>query len=62
MQPRCCICWTMGNLAKCSKEDCPNMLCTLHGNRYDGRCVYCWDTTSVLLPRLPLGAPRPGKD
>jgi hypothetical protein len=42
MQPRCSICWTAQNLAKCSKEGCPNLLCTPHSNRYNGRCPDCW--------------------
>jgi hypothetical protein len=50
MQPRCSTCWTTQNLAKCSKEDCPNLVCTLHGNRYSGRCSGCWDTAHILLP------------
>ena len=49
MQPRCSICWTTRNLANCSKEDCPNLLCTLHGNRYDGRCRDCWETASIIV-------------
>jgi hypothetical protein len=53
MQPRCSICWTVHNLVKCSNEDCPNLVCTLHANRYDGRCNDCWDTDYILLP--PLG-------
>ena len=53
MQPRCSICWTTHNLAKCSNENCPNLLCTLHGNRYEGHCLACWETTNILL--------RPGR-
>ena len=57
MQPRCSICWAVQNLAKCSKEGCPNLLCALHGNRYLGRCFDCWETAHILL--LPsLGLPR----
>ncbi len=56
MQPRCSICWTLQNLAKCSNEDCPHLLCTLHGNRYGGHCVECWETASILL--LPSNRPR----
>ena len=51
MQPRCSICWTMQDLAKCSKEDCPNLLCTRHANLYDGRSEDCWDTV-VWTPNL----------
>ena len=48
MQPRCSICWTVQNLAKCSKEDCPHLLCTLHGNRYGGHCIECWETAEHI--------------
>ena len=61
LQLRCSTCWTTKNLAKCSKEDCPNMLCILHGNRYDGRCADCWETISILLPPRSLGTSRPGR-
>jgi hypothetical protein len=60
MQPRCSICWTVQNLAKCSKEDCPHLLCTLHGNRYGGHCIKCWETASILLPPSNRPRSRPG--
>ena len=50
MQHRCSICWTVQNLAKCSKEDCPQLLCTIHGNQHGGRCIECWETASILRP------------
>ena len=54
MQPRCSICWTVQNLAKCSNEGCPHLLCTLHGNRYLSRCFDCLGDSDLLLPSKVL--------
>jgi hypothetical protein len=55
VQPRCSTCWAIQNLAKCSSDDCPNLICSVHANRYGGRCTDCWDTACIILPPRPLG-------
>ena len=50
MRPKCSICWTTGNLTKCTRDDSPHLLCSAHVERYGGRCTDCWETGGIILP------------
>jgi hypothetical protein len=63
MQPRCSICWSVQNLEKCSKDDCSNLLCSVHINRY-GHPPFCGASRRFIVPSractnsaLPRGRP-----
>jgi len=57
----CISCGATAELVKCTHDDCSNLLCPAHSGRHGGRCRCCWDSGSILLPRWPLGAPRPDR-
>jgi hypothetical protein len=42
------------DLTKCTWDDCPNLLCSVHVKMYGGHCTDCWDTAIIILPPTPL--------